>query len=152
MCLRVDSQGRCVHQATTCRESGAVDHQQVAAGVESSSMPYRDSFRTVAEQGNAPMRLDPRTHRVQHVKRPWQTSHVSAALAASEGCQYCLPHVGYESCKPSHCGVLHQWSLASISPSRSLRLSRYQPRRAAEGDLLCHENSRRERASATRRR
>jgi hypothetical protein len=65
MCLRVDSQGRCVRQATICRESGAVDHQQVEAGahVESFSMPYRDSFRTAAKRGYAPMRFDPWTRR-----------------------------------------------------------------------------------------
>jgi hypothetical protein len=81
---------RWMRQATICRESGAVDHQQVAAGahVESFSMPYPDSFRTAAKRDKAPMRFDPWAHRCSASRRPWQTSHVSAALAAAGGCQY----------------------------------------------------------------
>ena len=123
MCLRIDSQGRWVRQATVCRESGAADHQQVGAGahVESFSMPYHDSFGTAAKQGNAPMRFDPWTRQCSASERPWQTSHVSAEPAASEGRQYCLPHVALRTAR---CGVLRQLqrSLASIS---ALDLSAY---------------------------
>jgi hypothetical protein len=126
MCLGVDSQGRCVRQATICRESGAVDHQQVEAGahVESFSIPYRDSFRTAAKRGNAPMRFDPWTRRCSASKGHGRRRMFQQRWRHLKdgNIEFYLPHVAKRAASPpiaascaSGIDPLHRF-LLSISP------------------------------------